>query len=183
MMRYLVAVGLGPVILAGCGPAAEVRLFQPQYVGAERDLHLLSNQVCWASSPGMERVLAEFPLPGAVSGRPTYLVYLRIPIRAPGEPATQSGTQPIRGFLIQTQGRNAGLETLVAGKVQMKGKSMARQAVRELQVDLTFEHHTRMTGRLTARRDDRRVHIFETRRRPADVAALETSLAPGGATR
>ena len=107
-------------MLAGCTPAAEIRLFQPQYVGAEQDINLQSNQVCWAPGEGMERVLAEFPLPGAVSGRPTYLLYLRIPIVRPGEPATATGSKRIRGFLIQTQGRNAGLETLVAGKVRSR---------------------------------------------------------------
>jgi hypothetical protein len=180
MVRYLPIVALGLVILAGCSPAAEVRLLQPQYPGAERDLHLRSNQACWAADKGVERVLAEFPLPGAVAGRPTFLLYLRIPVSAPGVPATQPSTQPIRGFLIQTQGRNAGLETLLAGKVQSKGKSSAPDAVREMQLDLTFEHHTFLSGRLTARRDDRRVHAFETHRRPADVRALETPLSPSG---
>jgi hypothetical protein len=172
MMRYLLVTGMGLVILAGCGPAASVQLFQPQYAGAERNLHLQSNNVCWAPDNGVERVLAEFPLPGAVAGRTTYLLYLRIPVTAPGEPVTQSGIQPIQGFMIQTQGRNAGLETLVAGKVEVKGKSSAPNAVRELEVDLTFEHHTLLSGSLTARRDDRRIHMFETRRRPADVKAL-----------
>lgn len=179
MTRLLVVVGLGLVILAGCGPAAEVRLLQPQYPGAERDLRLMSNQVCWAGDKGVERVLAEFPLPGAVTGRPTYLLYLRIPVSAPGVPTTQPAEQAVRGFIIQTQGRNAGLEGLLAGTVQMKGKSSAPGAVREMQVNLTFEHHTFLSGRLTARRNDRHIRLFETRQHPADVQALGVPILPG----
>ncbi len=179
MKTFLVFSGLGLLALAGCGPAADVRLFQPQYVGAERDIHLQSEHVCWAPEAGEVRVLAEFPLPGAVSGRPTYLLYLRMPAGPAGVPEAEV-QQQIRGFLIQTQGRNAGLETLQEGRVSVKGKSDAPDAVRELQVDLTFEQDTRLSGRLKARRNDRYLKTFETRRRPLDVQALKSP--PASAT-
>ena len=174
MKTFFAFIGLGLLALAGCGPAADVRLFQPQYVGAERDIHLQSEHVCWAPEAGEVRVLAEFPLPGAVSGRPTYLLYLRMPAEGDSGAPAAEGQQPIRGFLIQTQGRNAGLETLQEGQVSVKGKSDAPDAVRELQVDLTFEQDTRLSGRLTARRNDRYLKNFETRRRPLDVQALKS---------
>ena len=180
MKTFLAFSGLGLLALAGCGPAADVRLFQPQYVGAERDIHLQSEHVCWAPEAGEVRVLAEFPLPGAVSGRPTYLLYLRMPAGHTGAPAAE-GQQRIRGFLIQTQGRNAGLETVREGQASVKGRSNAPDAVRELRVDLVFEQNTRLSGRLTAKRNDRYLRTFETRRRPLDVQALKSPPASAAA--
>lgn len=158
--------------LIGCGPAAEVRLFQPQYVGVEQDIRLQTDHVCWAPGHGMARFLAEFPLPGAVSGRPTYLLYLRVPMIASAETRPAGNPQAVRGFLIQTQGRNAGLEILKSANVSVKGRSMASDAPRELEVELTFEGNTTLKGRLNAKRNDRHLKHFETRRRPADVQAL-----------
>lgn len=175
MIAWVGAVTAG---LIGCGPAAQVRLFQPQYAGAEQDIRLQTNLVRWAPGDGMARFLAEFPLPGAVSGRPTYLLYLRVPMDLPPETQPAEGTQGVCGFLIQTQGRNAGLETLTAARVSIKGKSLASDASRELQVELTFEGSTTLTGRLKARRDDRYLKNFESRRRPSDVQALLESIKP-----
>ena len=174
MNLFRVCVGLWLLILVGCGPAADVRVFQPQYSGAEQNIHLQSERVFWAPEHGLVRVLAEFPLPGAVSGRPTYLLYLRMPVGGSGDALAAGGEQQIRGFLIQTQGRNAGLETVREGKVSVKGKSEAPDAVRQLQVDLSFEHNTLLSGRLTARRNDRYLSTFETRLHPLDVQALKS---------
>lgn len=166
-------VGVILAVVTGCGPAAQVRLIQPQYPGAEGNVRLQSNQVCWAPGEGFDRFLAEFPLPGAVSGRPTYVLYFRVPAPRPGEKASEAEVRPMRGFLIQTQGNNAGLEMLVSGKVQSRGTSMADDAVRKLDIELTFEGNTTMSGRLTARRNDRYVKTFETRRHPSDIQTLD----------
>jgi hypothetical protein len=183
LLRHWILLGSAvwmAAALAGCGPAAQVRLFQPEYAGAEQDIQLISDHACWAPEQGIERILVEFPLPGAVSGRPTYLLYLRIPVVRPGEPAVPDKAHPIRGFLVQTQGRNAGLETLASGKVLMTGRSSAPESKRELQVELTFEHNTILSGRLTARRDDQHIRLFETRQHPADVKALDEQVPSGG---
>lgn len=158
--------------LAGCGPAAQVRLLQPQYAGAEQDICLQTNLVRWAPGDGVARFLAEFPLPGAVSGRPTYLLYLRVPMDLSPQTQPAGAAQGVCGFLIQTQGQNAGLEFLKAAQVSMKGKGSAPDARRELRVELIFEGSTTLTGWLKATRDDRYLKIFETRRRPSDVQAL-----------
>lgn len=175
MLLRLSMIGLAWVMIAGpvgCGPAAQVRLFQPQYAGAEQDIRLQSNLVRWAPEKGVARFLAEFPLPGAVSGRPTYLLYLRMPMDLPPQTQPVGATQGVRGFLIQTQGRNAGLEFLKAAQVTVEGKGSGPDARRELRVELAFEGNTTLTGRLKAKRDDRYLEIFETRRRPSDVQAL-----------
>jgi hypothetical protein len=170
--RLWLLAGMLPAVL-GCAPRAEVRLFQPAYLGAERDLHLTSDEVYWAPGEGVDRLLAEFPLPGAVAGRPTYLLYLRIPSTGSGTPDERNEPKPVRGFLIQTQGRNAGLEMVVGGRVAVTGSSQAADATRQLDLEVTCEHGTTCSGHLIARRNDAYLHSFETRRRPADVQALD----------
>jgi hypothetical protein len=171
--RFSLLAGLLPMALGCMAPKADVRLHQPAYRGAEQDLHLTTNQVYWSHGAGSDRYLAEFPLPGATGGRPTFLLYLLVPPCPSDGPAAVDQEQPIRGFLIQTQGRNAGLEMIVAGKAAVKGRSMAEGATREVGLELSFEHGTNLTGHLTARRDDWRLQTFETRQRPADVQSLD----------
>ncbi len=173
-MRVWLLAGVLPAAL-GCGPKAEVRLFQPAYGGAEQSLHLTTNQTFWTSGDGMERVLAEFPLPGAAAGRPTYLLYLRVPAASSTSPVKSAagGGAPVRGFLIQTQGRNAGLEMVVGGTISVKGRSQVHDVSRELELELAFEDGTTLSGYLSARRNDWHLHVFETRQRPADVQALD----------
>jgi hypothetical protein len=120
----------------------------------------------------VERVLAEFPLPGAATGKPMYLLYLRWPAGEAEPAVTDTKSSAVRGFLIQTRGQYAGLGFIVGGKVRVSGASQARHATRQLQIKLTCEDGTRLVGRLRARRDDYYVRHFETNRRPADVQAL-----------
>jgi len=191
---YLVGAAWLPLwVAAGCAVPAEVRLFQPQLVGRQKEIHLTTEQVCWAASEtkeGQDRVLAEFPLPMARTGRPMYLLYLRVPAgkkkaaaRATlsSQPASHpaAATQPeqealprVQGFLIQTHGEFAGLATVAGGTVVVSGTSQAKNAKRDLQLNLTCEDGSRIIGRLRARRDDYHVRHFETRRRPLDVEAL-----------
>lgn len=146
----------------------------------------------------MDRILIEFPLPGASTGRPTFLLYLRIPAgklepafctatapaapapgnsgttRPNGNPAANQSSASVdksmaRGFFIQTRGDFAGLALVTGGTIGVKGKSMTLEATRELSIDLAFEDGSRITGKATARRDDWYVKKFETRERPADV--------------
>lgn len=169
------------VVLIGCGPAAEVRLHQPHLTGRQRDLLLTSNQVHWASEQDVERVLAEFPLPGAATGQPIYVLYLRLPAGIEEPTVADAEGTTVRGFLIQTRGEYAGRSPIAGGMVQVAGTSQARGATRQLEIDLTCDDGTRIGGRLRARRDDYRVRHFETHRRSADVQAV-TQPPPAAAT-
>ncbi|MHC4442718.1 MAG: hypothetical protein ACYTF1_03595 [Planctomycetota bacterium] len=156
----------------GCGPSVEVYLFQPNLPQWQRNIHIQSEQAYWTSEAGALRVLVEFPLPGATTGKPTYLLYLRLAdsYREQGDANQQQ--QNVHGFLIQTQGKYWGLASVMGGKVTVKGKSQASNATRRLTIDLHCEDETQITGRLRARRNDWHMKQFETRRRPADVRAL-----------
>lgn len=173
----------GLTAAGGCavpGPDAELHWHQPQLEGRQRDVDLLSRTVTWAPDGRFERLLAEMPLPGAMAGHPTYILYLRWPasggtlaVGRPGSPA------PARGFVIQTRGQQAGLAIVSGGTLIVRGSSRSRTAIRRLEVDLTCEDGTRMRGKLRARRDDWNLHEFETYRRPADVEAMALSPEPG----
>ncbi len=167
-----------PLLLAtGCGPAGQISLIQPQLTGWQRVVRLKSNDIHWAEAEGVNRVLAEFPLPGAQTGRPTYLLYLRMPNKA-STASFEGSTNPKKqglGFMIQTRGEYAGLALLSGGTVRMHGASPLGSDTRRFDVDLTCEDGTQIAGTLTATRDDYLLSRFETKRRPADIQALQRS--------
>ena len=63
---------------AGCATPSRFRLEQPRLPEPQRRLDLASEQVFWTAEGALGRVLAEIPLPGASTGRPIYLLYLRV---------------------------------------------------------------------------------------------------------
>ena len=157
---------------AGCGPPADVLLFQPKLPQRQKYIHIQSEETYWTNDAGSLRILAEFPLPGATTGKPTYLLYLRLPHNQIEQENAGEGQSTVRGFLIQTRGKYSGLASIIGGKVTVKGKSQASNATRRLTIDLHCEDGTQITGRLRAGRNDWHMKQFETRRRPADVRAL-----------
>ncbi len=196
VLSLMVAGGL--TSLSGCGPAAELQLVQPQLAGRQQSVQLHSDRAYWSPGGQVDRVLIELPLPGASTGRPTFLLYLRIPagvvepafctVTAPATTGVQNGsdTKPAdappgsrssiaggknaaRGFFIQTRGDYAGLALITGGTIGVRGESTAAKAVRELRLELVCEDGSRIAGRLTARRDDWSLRRFEARERPADV--------------
>lgn len=171
--QLLIIVSLLAAVAGGCGPAAKVNLVQPQLTGPQSDLQLVSDNAHWAKADEVTRVLAEFPLPGARTGTPTYLLYLRMPA---DEKLTRVNADPgqpqVRGFIIQTRGEYAGLTRLTAGAVEMRKPSPLSGNTRKVAIDATCEDGTRITGTIKVDRDDFVVSRFETRRRPADVQNL-----------
>jgi hypothetical protein len=191
-------LGGGLALPTGCGPATNLQLVQPQLAGRQQSVQLHSDRAFWSPGGPVDRALIEFPLPGASTGRPTFLLYLRLPVgtadpwvctaTAPADPASGHGaaSKPdagpatrrpsnahagpmARGFFIQTRGDFAGLALITGGTIRINGRSNAPQATRELQIELTCEDGSRITGRAVARRDDWYVKKFETREHPADV--------------
>jgi len=178
----LLFVVLAISAMAGCGPAGTIRLVQPQLTGRQREVKLETVNIYWTpgespSDEGTERFLAEFPLPGARRGRPTYLLYLRVPAGQPTVTFGEAGGKSGRGFLIQARGEYAGKALVTEGQATVSGTSQARDASRRLEIELKCEDGSRIQGELRARRDDWHVSQFETRRRPADVKALEAGSA------
>jgi hypothetical protein len=176
--RHLSVLASGLFLLVGfsvgCQSTGNVWLVQPRLTGWQREVKLQSEQVRWARAGGedIERVLAEFPLPGARTGRPTYLLYLRMPAGT-AQVSFEPGASPHgRAFLIQTRGEFAGLARAVGGSVELRGKSSADQIKRHYRLDLRFEDDSHVVGEVEAVRDDYFVSRFETKRRPGDVATL-----------
>ncbi len=164
---------LTSALVGGCGPAGRLRLAQPHLGGYQREVEILSEQVRWAQSEEVDRVLAEFPLPGARSGRPTYLFYLRMPAGA--EKArfdAPADTPRAQGFLIQTHGEYAGLTRISAGQVEMVQPFMGGASARRIRLDASCDDGTHLAGKLEATRDDYFIGRFETHLHPADVQNL-----------
>ncbi len=153
----------GLLVFTGCAGRSQLYVLQPQLAGRERELRLLSEQVIWSDEAGGERLIAEFPLPGAATGDCMYLLYLRVLEQdAPGADARS------RGFFLQTRGRNAGLAFLVKGYVGVKRRGDAT----EWSVDAECEDGSRLNGVLTARRDHHAVRRFERETHAADVREM-----------
>lgn len=168
--------------VGGCQPAGSLRLLQPQLQGWQRELKLDSEQVRWAGAgdANVERFLAEFPLPGARTGRPTYLLYLRLPAGKSTVDFAADAPDRGRGFFIQTRGEYSGIARLAGGAVDVRGSSTADDAKRHLTLDLVLDDGSRIVGELQATRDEYFVSRFETRRHPADVKTLTAPpVAPG----
>ncbi len=173
LILSVIAAGAG-----GCNPAAKIRLIQPNLKGAQRDLLLTSDQVYWAAEEksSTQRLLAEFPLPGAATGRSTYILYLRMTPAPPPDKKADNRPDTTQGFFIQSRGEFAGLAAISGGRASVKGASRSKTASRKVELDLTCEDGSKITGRLTARRDEYQLKIFETQRRPADVRrVIETA--------
>jgi len=159
--------------VGGCGSYAKLDLVQPQLVGPQSHVQLRSERVFWSPADGVERLLVEFPPPGASTGLPRmYLLYLRWPVGQQSPAVGQGGQAAAKGFLIQTRGRLAGLALIVGGQLTVQGTSDAPKARRRLTFDLLCEDGSRLMGRVDAQRDDGMLREFETRRRPVDVDKL-----------
>ncbi len=171
---HLAVLALLAGLLPGCAPrTTTMHIQQPQLPGFQQSMDLLTETAAWSPAAGFIRVLAEFPLPGARTGEPSYLLYLRLPDA--GEPIAVAGeTSPTgRGFFIQTRGKFAGLARLNGGQVVVRGSGMERGAHREIRFELTCEDGSALNGTLLAARNDWHLTEFETRRRPGDVAAMK----------
>lgn len=161
--------------LVGCGPSAELNLIQPQLAGWQRHMRLISEQIYWSPDDQVDRVLAEFPLPGAATGRPTFLLYLRLPAGESEPTVSAKAGSTVRGFFIQTRGVFAGLAEIVGGEIKIYGTARGRGATRRVKFELVCEEGSRLVGQALARRDDYHVKQFETHRRPIDVETLISS--------
>lgn len=169
----------------GCRtPDAAVRLEQPQFGGVQSQATLLSRDVIWAFDDASQtaRLLARFPLPGAMTGEETYLLYLQWPDGREIVPVDLDADFRAVGFFIQLRGRHAGLTTLKKGYMKISGTSQDTKATRRLKLDVLCEDGTRLAGELLARRNEWAVSRLEKRERPADVQALPPVLKKNAST-
>lgn len=169
-------------LMLGCQAKDNVWLVQPRLEGWQRELKLGSEQVRWAAAgeDGVERVVAEFPLPGARTGRPTFVLYLRLPAGVEQVSFDPDAAGQGRGFLLQTRGEYAGLARATSGSVNRQASSSSGDPTRRYRIDLVFEDDSHFVGEITATRDDYTVSRFERLRHPGDVARLvNTSTRPG----
>ena len=153
-------------MVSGCARPSVLRLEQPHLSGPQQRLELRSEQVYWTGQGPVYRLLAEMPLPGAGTGRPAFLLYLRVTEDAN---APTAGPVEVRGFLVQTRGAQAGLTPVVEAGVS--GDRPGNKTWK-LRVDLRFEDSSRLTGFLIGDRADWKMTRFETRSHTADVQGL-----------
>jgi len=146
-----------------------VSFHQPHIPGRQQQLNLESAQTFWSSQGDVERVLAELPLPGAKTGDPMFVLYLRVtplPIMPSKESSPDYG---VRGFLIQTRGDYAGRVDITRATIQPVRLSATHH---DLDIEIQFEDGGHLAGRLTAQPDDRRLRRFETEQRAGDVKSI-----------
>ncbi len=168
---------------SGCGPSANLHLVQPSLPGWQQHLSLKAERAVWSPGDKVERVLVEFPPPGASTGRPLVILYLRLPAGVE-KPAVAAKTGPCaKGFFIQTRGEYAGLSGVIGGTIEVKGRSVSRGATRKIEFDLKAEDGSLLVGTIDARRDDWALHQFETKQRPVDVQMLSRGVESAPATR
>ncbi len=124
-----------------------------------------------AEGRGGWHILVRFPLPGATSGRPNYIVYLHVPDPSPGEPTTfpLGKTSPARGFFVQRAGEGRGRELIVGGFVELKQLSDRRWFLR---LTADGELGTQILGTATLTRRDLDVRDYVERHHSGDVADL-----------
>jgi hypothetical protein len=175
----LVALSALPV---GCGPAAAIHLIQPALPSWQQHLNLKAETAYWSTDGKCDRVVSDFPPPGASTGRSLVTLYLRLPAGA-AEPAVAAKSGPcVKGFFIQARGQYAGLSAVVGGRMKVAGRSNDASATRELEFELKCEDGSLLVGTIRARRDDWALHEFETKRQPMDVALLAREPKPAAAT-
>lgn len=152
---------------AGCQPSTRLTLVQPKVTGRQRQLDLATEQGWFAIDGRTERLLVQLPLPGATSGRPTFLLYLRVTPAMTGA-SGRAAREPRRvtGFFIQTHGEMAGKINVTAA--QVTPRSVSRSSHRA-EIDVTFNDGSTVRGKVLARRSDRTLHDFETQRYAGDV--------------
>ena len=170
------------LLATGCGPSATLHLVQPSLPGWQRHLNLKAESACWTSNGKTDRVLVEFPPPGASTGRPLVILYLRLPVGVDDPVVAAKSEVCAKGFFIQTRGRYAGLSAVVGGSISVEGHSFSRTAPRKIKFDLKCEDGSLLVGTILARRDDWALHQFETKRRPVDVEMLAREPTPAPAT-
>jgi len=118
------------MVAGGCGPAASLDLIQPHLSGWQQHLHLTAETAWWSPGEKDDRLLVEFPPPGATTGRPLVLLYLRWPA-GQSEPTVAAAGPAARGFFIQVRGQYAGLSTVVGGSIVVQGRTESPGATRK----------------------------------------------------
>lgn len=177
------ALGGLMVAASGCAPAGRMMLGQSHLAGYQHQVQLESDHVYWSASDETCRVLAEFPLPGARTGHPTYLLYLRMPAAAKtASLAAVADSDQACGFLIQTRGEYAGLTRIVDGNVEVRAPLVPGTSKRRIRIDAKCEDGTQLAGEFNATHDDYQVGHFENRQRPADVQNLRKPASPAPAS-
>jgi hypothetical protein len=178
----IMLMGLMTGSVIGCGPATSMKVLQPGLLGAQRQLYLASEQAFWAESKTAGRVLVEFPLPGASTGRATYLLYVRLPASEDSTNTTEARedvehdaeTVGPCGFFIQVRGEDAGLTRVSGGTIQIRHRN--RHSCK-IVLKLECEDGTQIEGEVLAKRNEPYVNLFERENRPADVQRLITHCA------
>jgi hypothetical protein len=168
--RLMIGAGFWlAAMIGGCAERPAITLSQPQLAGMQQELCLRSEQVAWSEAGGPLRIVGEFPLPGASTGRAAFELYLRLSPTGCADDAP-AGTYDAHGFLIQARGENAGLAMITGGSATVSGASQ-----RWVELDLSFEDGSSVTGSALARHDEHTVRVFERDRHPADVRQVTAS--------
>jgi hypothetical protein len=164
------AILVGLFVLPGCGPSTELTLHQPFAPPAQQNLKLTCERAYHATTAEMQTSMLAFPLPGAVDGPRTFVLYISAPNRAGQIHVAPHDPQGARGFLIQELGALAGRSDFSVGTLRYH-KVLFAPRLRRLELDIRTEDGAEITGRATLEEFPRAVETFE-REFAADIASL-----------
>jgi hypothetical protein len=167
--------------LCGCTPAATFEVHQPRLPGRQQNMTLTSVSADYgrAQDRGAWQILIRFPLPGASSGRPKYILYLHVPDPSAHESTTYplGETAAARGFFVQKAGEGRGRELITGGFVELRRKTGGEWFLRLM---ANGAMGTQFRGTATLTRRDLDVRDYVEVHHPGDVADL---LKPSVSTR
>lgn len=124
------------LVVCGCNPDATFQVHQPRLTGRQQNMTLTGTSALYGRTEDGRawHILVRFPLPGAASGRPGYLVYLHVPV--PGVQGKTSyplgETAVARGFFFQRAGEGRGRELIGSGFVRLESRASGRWFLRLL---------------------------------------------------
>ncbi len=160
----------GVLLLAGCTPHANLVLHQPFAPPSQQNLKLTCERAYHATRADTQTSVLAFPLPGAVDGPRTFVMYIAAPSRVGRIAVTPEDPEGGRGFLIQELGALAGRSDFAEGTLQYR-KVLFAPRLRRLDVDVRTEDGAQITGRAYLEEFSPAVESFE-REFAADVASL-----------
>jgi hypothetical protein len=107
-----------------------------------------------------QRYLMQFPLPGASTGKPRYILYIQMPANM-GRYAFSGDTfekLPVHAFILQTRGENAGIERMLSGGLEVNA---GLGNTRTMTFEFLGEDHSLIRGHCQASKSQWQLEKFE----------------------
>jgi len=160
----------GLALLVGCAPNAEFVLHQPFAPPSQQHMKLTCERAYHCANGDAQTSVLAFPLPGAVDGPRTFVMYIAAPNRLGQITVVPQDPQAACGFLIQELGALAGRSDFAEGTVRYRKVPLAPR-LRRLDVNVRTQDGAEITGRAILETSPTAVESFQ-REFAADIASL-----------